>query len=178
MIPFKLFKYIFFRDVLYAIVYGILLYIMVWGLIVFNALVSKYFVHLHIPLLIISILFGGAVILHVLKLILKQVIFRKYDKISVTTNLQEINWSFFFKIFIPRTLAVTVMGLIYWVICLLVFGNYDDTLDTISLIPCLTVDYFTFNWLLEDYINVSQIDNNNIENSSENKVNNDSKTTE
>ena len=108
-----------------------------------------------------SILFGGAILLHILKLILKQVIFSKYDKIQINTDLQEISWSFFFKIYLPRILATTVMNLIYWCICRLVFGNYNDTLDMIGLIPYLIVDYFVFNWLLEDYITVSPIENNN-----------------
>ncbi|MBQ9441273.1 MAG: hypothetical protein IJU54_02635 [Alphaproteobacteria bacterium] len=59
-----------------------------------------------------------------------------------------------------RILAVTVMGLIYWYICILAFGNYNNKLCAIGIIPSVTVDYFVFNWLLEYYITISQIDNN------------------
>ena len=132
VILFKLFKYIFFRDLLYTIIYRILIYIMIWGLININILVSGNV--FHIPLIIISILFGSAILLHVLKLILKQVIFSKYDKIQINTTLKEISWSFFLKMSIPRILATTVMNLIYWGICILILGNYNDTVDMIGLI--------------------------------------------
>ena len=178
MIPFRLFKYIYFRNFLYTLIYMTLLGIIV--IIQSNSITYDIIDSNYIYLLIIPILFICFLILCILKLVLKQVIFNKYNKIQINTNIKEVNWNLLFKINLIRAFIIIIVRGIYNFVCSVLFVDYNDTLhdgtlDIFAIIPVLIIDYFICNWLLGEYITVSHIENNNIENSIEDK---DSKNTE
>ena len=167
MIPFKLFKYIFFRDFLYSIVYGILPCIVIYGLITFNCIVSRN--SLNILLLIFSVLISILAICYYSKLVLEKVILKTYDRIQIITNIKEISWNLFFTIFGMKFLMMLGINLIiyfvYGGITYICYGVFCELNDFFNVILSLGVDYIVLNAILEKYINVipknKEEDNNN-----------------
>ena len=154
MIPFKLFKYIYANEILYTIIYVILATPVIGILFLLNILVSKN--SLHIPILVISVLCGIFVVLYVSKFVLNKVVFSEYKKIKITTNLETIDWGFFLKLFILRTVATILIELIFYGISyILNIINIKNIIDFICFITEIIVDYCIYNWYLSKHISVS-----------------------
>lgn len=168
MIPFKLFKYIYFTEILYTIIYGIFGAIILGILIFLNVLINKS--GLNIPILVLSTACIVFVILYISKFVLNEVIFCKYKKIKIVTDFKTISWKFFLKIFVPRTLATVLIDLIFDGISHIVFKygkshfgliyldsiiSIKNIIDFICFIVQVIVDYNIYNWYLSKYISVS-----------------------
>ena len=155
MIPFKLFKYIYANEILYTIIYGILATPVIGILFLLNMLVSKN--SLRTPILVISVLCGIFVVLYVSKFVLNKVIFSKYKTIKITTNLEKIDWVFFLKLFIPRTVACIGIDLIFDGIIYILDSiiSIQNIIYLICFIIEIIVDYCIYNWYLSKYISVS-----------------------
>ena len=176
MIPFKLFKYLYFTEILYTITYGIFPAIVIGVLVLLNILVNKN--TFNIPILIISTLCAIFTILYTFKSVLNDVIFCKYKKIKVITNLKTIDWVFFLRLFVLRTLVGIVIDSIFDGISYIVFEYdkshfglvhsdsiiiIDNIIGAIGFITFIITDYCIANWYLSKYISVSLLNQDNEE---------------
>ena len=162
MISFKLFKYIYFRYIIYSIVLGFCMGTVIGFTFGF---ISGFLAGFHIDIdnTIKGILFLLQLICYVLgyfyisKIIFSKVIFKPYKKIKIDTNMKTISNKFI--------LLFSVVMLLYLIPSLGIVKLVDSIISNniISIILCFIVNTFIgyglFNVFLGKYITVSEITN-------------------
>ena len=156
MIPFKLFKYIYFRSIIYgAVILTVVFAIMaVIHLIVSNSLKEQ-----------TNVLFFAInmiIVVFVNKFVLNKVLFKKYKKITINTDLKSVN----IKLATICTLIILLSRIIVAIPCIgfvkvfnLLFGNNLISLSIciiLLLIGCILAEYYAINLFLGKYITVSE----------------------
>lgn len=154
MIPFKLFKYIYFRNIVYSIIITLPI-IIITNIILFiiEKLVGKHVIFLSIALLVMLIM-----IVLANKFILNKLIFKKYKKIKVNTNLQTINIKLTILFIIITRLIFIIPSLGFAKLASLLFNNHNISLLFSSIIS-IVIEYYMTNLFIERYITVSEIEN-------------------
>ena len=184
MIPFKLFKYIYFTyifnwflyfiiipAILLFITFSLLLQITELGIIGYLALLpimyitwlvlSIQFIYIilefsSINILILYVFILSFIVIHFYKLILQETLFIKYFNIKIVTNMKCIDIKFLlYFILFKITHRLIYMFIIYCTS--IVLNNYIALL--IYLMYSIN-NYFLMNWFLSKYVNVLPNSNN------------------
>ena len=167
MIPFSLFKYIFFRGVLYSIMYGTLsmicAFIGIYALL-FIPEILHFSKNTNIILIVVAtFLFVIFALFYVHKLILNKIIFKQYNRIKIDTSIKSISNKFtimyiLYTVFISVICNTILEILIYKPKDIEQFFHRPESSFKILLllnIIGIIIYYIIENIFLEKYINVS-----------------------
>lgn len=154
MIPFKLFKYIYFRNIIYGIIITLPVVIITdIFLFTIEKLVGKHVIFLSIALLAMLI-----IIVLANKFILNKIIFKEYKRIKVNTSLQSVNIKLTIMFIIFTRLIFIIPSFGFMKMANLLFNNYNISLLFSSIIS-IFIEYYITNLFLERYITVSELEN-------------------
>ena len=155
MIPFKLFKYIYFRNILYGFIATTLLVAILTILSLSFANVLKESVILFVISYIVSILIS----IFINKFILRELLFKKYKRITVNTDLKSVSIKFTIIFILITRIAVAIPYFGFIKMFSLLCGN-NLFLFTFFLLLCSMMyilgDYYVTNLFLEKYITVNE----------------------
>ncbi|MBR1944365.1 MAG: hypothetical protein IJ848_02725 [Alphaproteobacteria bacterium] len=173
MIPFKLFKYIFFRNIVYNALYSIVFCL---GAVVFFVILGNIspdeftFLAATVSFVILSIFYSN-------KLTLKKLFFKEYNKIMLESNYKKAISNKFTILFVLFTILIPMVFYILLEIFIITPKHHDITLSSIILsyaeyennivlssVMCIIetfVYYLATNLFLEKYITVNWKQDNN-----------------
>lgn len=155
MIPFKLFKYIYFRNV----IYGFVITTLIVAIMTFLSLSFANALKESNLLSIISVLISILITLLANKFILNKLLFKKYKRIVINTDLKSVSIKFtvLFILMTRITVSIPYFGFLkmFSILC-----ENNQTLLSISFILCSIVyilaEYYVINSFFGKYITVSE----------------------
>ena len=161
MIPFQLFKYIYCRNIVYFALMGIIMrYIFIFLFGLTNRIAVE--VQPLFYLLNVFLMIGFVIILT--KYIMKELVFRKYKRITIGTKMQCISINFVLMfLFINLLSIIPIIG--FYKLNNIIFCN-GIILATVNFSIRMFIEYCVLNVFLSKYITVSKnkesTDDNNV----------------